>query len=208
MVTEPLLHTRAFYHPFWLASSCFQFSSHFFTNTYLMGQLLQKLCSRGKKKKKKIFRFKEMWASALRKSYPFKEEQMKFSHTGSLIILLKKGKWHFHTQETQIKKVYTDTDFFFSYIFIFNIGYFSWKKRYILLVSCRKSSVTLMSIFVLSPKANVLPVCQYKLRGPQIISFPIFLGVCSWMCFWHVSFFCCMCLSDIWKWLLHLMQLC
>lgn len=59
-----------------------------------------------------MFRFKEMWASALRKSYPFKEEQMKFSHPGSLIILLKKGKWHFHTQETQIKKAYTDTDFF------------------------------------------------------------------------------------------------
>lgn len=54
-----------------------------------MGQLLQTLPSRGGKKK---FRFKDIWASALRKSYPFKEEQMRFSHPASLIILLKKGK--------------------------------------------------------------------------------------------------------------------
>lgn len=115
-------------------------------------------------------------------------------HSGSLIMLLKKGEWNFHTQETYIKTIYPNTNVFY---FFFNIWYFSWKKGSIWFVLSRKSSIILLSIFVLSLLRQMFcPICQHKLKGSKIPSPPFLAGVYPPMCSLHILFLCHMCLSD------------
>lgn len=119
---------------------------------------------------------------------------MKLSRLGSLIILLKKGKWNFHTQETHINKSISKYCFFF--YFIFNMTLFL-EKDSIWFVLSRKRSIILMSIFVLSLLRQMFcPICQHKPKGFKILSSPIFVDVYSAMCSLHILSFCHMCLSD------------